>query len=119
MEIDDERERLYALYKDIKLREFPPEAALDLSRYIADFAALEKEYGQVARVRIHHDPPEFDVWRQSLCPVCGKETSESGRRGASLDIRFGNGLTLGCTLWVHEPCLDECVETDEPSGVPW
>lgn len=79
-------------------------------------------WGEVERVEIASDPPQFlnPDWRDSdICPVCGKATADDQRIGASLYPYFTSGFTYGLPCWVHEVCLLACAEIAGPAPVPW
>jgi hypothetical protein len=79
-------------------------------------------WGEVVRVEIAADPPQFadPGWRSSeTCPVCGKATSTDHRIAATIYPYFESGFSYGLPCWVHAACLAACEEVAGPAPVPW
>lgn len=79
-------------------------------------------WGEVARVEIAADPPQFanTGWRNSeICPVCGKATPTDNRIAATIYPYFESGFSYGLPCWVHGDCLAACEEVAGPAPVPW
>jgi hypothetical protein len=82
----------------------------------------------VIRVTISEDPKQFaDKCHRpnTLCPICGFDTSTSDRVAASLHPTIDLGPRLGTrsitmyAVWTHARCLNECPSTCDPTPIPW
>lgn len=106
------QDRLEVLCRGIMLRELPGPIAMP----------SKPPFGIPSRVLIARDPDEFELLlapkRENVCVICGKTTTERSRVPASLQYELPEKLQYLESVWVHEECLDHCVETDEQRGVP-
>jgi hypothetical protein len=88
-----------------------------------DFAPVaDPAWGEVVRVTIAADPPQFadTALRDSeICPVCGKVAPTDVRMAATIYPHFASGFSYGLPGWVHETCLAACEEVAGPAPVPW
>ena len=85
-------------------------------------SGLAKQFGEPNAFTISQDPPQFAdrPWRESdCCPICGDATTGSERLPATLNLRWADGLMVGCGVWAHGACFDNCPDTGEPTPVPW
>lgn len=83
---------------------------------------VDSDWGQVVRVDVATDPPQFvdaGMRISEVCPVCGKETSGGYRLAATLYPYFESGFSYGLPCWIHEPCLASSEEVAGPAPVPW
>lgn len=54
------------------------------------------------------------------CPLCGKDTDLKERSPIGFDLVWGHDqLSVGCSAWAHDRCVEECPATEEIAKVPW
>ena len=109
---EEAREKFDALFRGIKLRILTNPPAIPLSLGC----------GTPLRVGIAPDPIEVAdrlLRRSDTCAICGEVTMAGERIAASLLPEFENHVSYLEGVWVHQSCLDSCIETDEQRGIPW
>ena len=106
--IDDDRTEWDAAWQNRPLRRLVNPVQIDVSPTPND------NWGDVTRVNISIDPPQFEHfnWRKDdICPVCGQTTTgESSRLAVSIHPYFSNGSSYGLGAWAHESCFASCEE---------
>jgi hypothetical protein len=83
--------------------------------------SLVDQFGEPTAFTISQAPVEFAdrPYRESdHCPVCGGSTTGGERLPASLNLRWTDGLEIGCGVWVHRTCFEDLRDAGEPTPVP-
>jgi hypothetical protein len=115
--IDDDRTEWDNVWRNRPLRRLVGPVQIDVA------PSPNHDWGDVTRVDIAIDPPQFEsgVWRKDeICPVCGRATStKESRVAVTIYPYFANGVSFGLGAWAHESCYASCDEVPGPAPVPW
>jgi hypothetical protein len=87
-----------------------------------NFAREWERFGAIVAATVSVVPPQY---RESLgrtgesCPTCGKQTQESDRMLASMNLLFANSGRFGQIVWGDSSCFECCPVAGERAPIPW